>query len=110
MYAAIAKNGEPINGIKAGILWDIVVSVSISRRDDDEGDDDDDNRVATQITDFTTTLKAFAISGAREHVSSPNRARANERVTNESQVKRKERRIHLRIGRLDSAIQNNSAS
>lgn len=41
--------------------WDIVVSVSISRCDDDDHDDED--RVATQINNFTTMLKAFAISG-----------------------------------------------
>lgn len=80
MYAAIAKNGEPINGIKAGILGHASVSqVSISQRDDD-----DEDRVATQINNFTMMLKAFAISGVHQHVSSPNRARANghERVAN----------------------------
>lgn len=91
MYAAIAKNGEPINGIKAGSLGHRCLYLDITtRRRERDGDDDDDgdNRVATQITHFTTTLKAFAISDAREHVSSPNRARASGRVTSDSRMSR----------------------
>lgn len=74
MYAAIAKNGEPINGIKAGCRRPRRLCRSSL---------DDDNYDRERLRhDSATALRAFVISRANT-LSSPNRARADGRVTNE---------------------------
>lgn len=68
MYAAIAKNGESINGIKAGSPASLSLSFSLD--------------IATRSADFTTALRAFAISRS-DALPLPNRARASEQASHE---------------------------